>query len=82
MLLPEYLSSEGAKTASALAAEIGASSSFISQWVKGTRPIPTEFMLKLERATNKAVTRQELRPDDYWLIWPDLKAPKRQAEAA
>lgn len=29
----------------------------------------------IERATCGAVTRQDLRPNDYHLIWPDLPAP-------
>ena len=31
-------------------------------------------------AAKGAVTRQELRPNDYWLIWPDLPAPAEKAE--
>lgn len=26
----------------------------------------------IERETNGEVTRQMLRPNDFWLIWPDL----------
>lgn len=26
----------------------------------------------IERATGGAVTRREMRPDDWWLIWPEL----------
>ena len=51
-------------------------------WTSGGAPFPIEHCVVLERHFKKAVTRQELRPDDYWLIWPDLKAPKRQSEAA
>lgn len=29
----------------------------------------------VERLTAGAVTRQDLRPHDYWRIWPDLPAP-------
>lgn len=36
----------------------------------------------IERATGGKVSRAELRPDDYWLIWPDLKAPKPAAISA
>lgn len=28
--------------------------------------------LAIERATNGAVTRRDLRPDDWHLIWPEL----------
>lgn len=28
------------------------------------------------------ITRQDLRPDDYYLIWPDLRKFKRAADKA
>jgi DNA-binding transcriptional regulator YdaS (Cro superfamily) len=72
-----------AHTQSALAKLIGYAPSFVNQWVSGTRPIPIEACVLIADATNQVVTRQELRPDDFWLIWPDLKhlAPK-EAKAA
>jgi DNA-binding transcriptional regulator YdaS (Cro superfamily) len=36
----------------------------------------------LERATDSQVTRKDMRPADCWLIWPDIKPPKRVREAA
>ena len=27
----------------------------------------------IEQATNGHVTRRELRPDDWWQIWPELR---------
>lgn len=38
--------------------------------------------LAIERATGGQVTRQDLRPDDYWLIWPDLAAPQEEGAIA
>lgn len=35
-----------------------------------------ELCVAIERATDGQVTRQDLRPEDYWLIWPDLPAPR------
>jgi len=40
----------------------------------GRLPSPSLCVL-IERVTEYKVTRQELRPDDFWLIWPDLPAP-------
>jgi DNA-binding transcriptional regulator YdaS (Cro superfamily) len=59
---------------SALAAAIGVSQSAPSMW-KARGAVPLEHCLAIERATSGAVTRAELRPDDYWLIWPDLPPP-------
>jgi DNA-binding transcriptional regulator YdaS (Cro superfamily) len=56
----------------AIAKLIGIAPSFVNQWVSGNRPVPITACVAIERVTNGAVTRQELRPDDWWLIWPEL----------
>lgn len=38
----------------------------VTQWKDGTRPIPAERALEIERATGGAVTCEELRPDVDW----------------
>lgn len=48
-------------------------------WTGKLRLFPQEHCVKLEKQFKGAVTRQELRPNDFWLIWPDLKAPKKVA---
>jgi DNA-binding transcriptional regulator YdaS (Cro superfamily) len=47
----------------------------------GREPSPG-LCVTIERATAGKVTRQDLRPDDYWLIWPDLPAPKQEEAPA
>lgn len=71
MNLNSYLDS-GIETATSLAAKIGVTPAFVSQWRTGFRPIPVERCAAIERATGGAVTRKELRPDDWHLIWPEL----------
>lgn len=56
-----------------IAAAIGVSNQAISNWKM--RGVPVERCLAIDRATGGRVTRQELRPNDYWLIWPDLPPP-------
>lgn len=64
-----------------LAHAIGVGQSAISNMLsRGSSPSPANC-LAIERATGGAVTRQDLRPDDYWLIWPDLPSPTEKAEA-
>jgi DNA-binding transcriptional regulator YdaS (Cro superfamily) len=75
MKLAEYFEAEGRGSASRLADAIGAYTSDVSDWAKGSRPIPVVMCVAIERVTGGSVTRQELRPDDYWLVWPDLPAP-------
>jgi DNA-binding transcriptional regulator YdaS (Cro superfamily) len=49
----------------ALAARISVSSSFISQMIRGTRPVPPKLCRAIEAATEGRVTREELRPDIF-----------------
>lgn len=63
----------------ALATRIAAAPAQVSQWVSGVRPVPPRHCLAIERATAGQVTRADLRPDDFWLIWPDLPAPSKEA---
>lgn len=44
----------------------------VNQWVSGLRPIPIERCPSIEIATAGSVTRRDLRPNDWWLIWPEL----------
>lgn len=65
---------------SALASAIGVAQSTPSMW-KARGNVPSEYCLAIERATDGKVTRADLRPDDYWRIWPDLPAPTAQEVA-
>lgn len=82
MTLNEYLNTAGSLTVSGLAERIGIKNpAQVRQWQHGySGRIPSpENCLSIEKATKGKVTRQELRPNDFWLIWPDLKAPKKAA---
>ncbi|MCM2569732.1 helix-turn-helix domain-containing protein [Achromobacter xylosoxidans] len=74
MKLATYLREQRGRL-SDLARSIGAHAPDVSAWSSGTRPVPARHCAAIERATCGSVTRQDLRPDDYWLIWPDLPAP-------
>ena len=82
MNLHEYLSSPGALTVAELRDRIGAKSDAqLRQWqhcYADRRPSP-ENCVALERATDKKVTRQDLRPDDWQAIWPELATTKEAA---
>lgn len=69
MELRQYIEKNGGQTA--LANKISVSQGMVWQWLqwlddknKGTR-ITAERALEIERATEGAVTRHELRPDIY-----------------
>jgi DNA-binding transcriptional regulator YdaS (Cro superfamily) len=71
MKLTDYLESHGVAAVS-MAEKIGCHASYLSQMVTGKRPFAAEYCVAIEKATAGEVTRQELRPDDFWKIWPDL----------
>jgi len=41
-------------------------------WRDGKRSVPANRCPAIERATGGLVTRQDLRPHDWHLIWPEL----------
>lgn len=46
----------------------------------GLREASPALAMQLERKTKGAVTRRDLRPNDYHLIWPEL-APAKKGRA-
>ena len=62
MNLKDFLCLNGRGSAISLANQIGASAFDVCMWRNGKRPVPTKG----------AVTRKDLRPNDYWEIWQDL----------
>lgn len=59
-----------------LAAALSVPASFISQMLsedpKKRRPIPPQHVPAIERATGMRVRCWEMRPEDWYLIWPEL----------
>ncbi|WP_343666295.1 transcriptional regulator [Paraburkholderia tropica] len=73
MDLRTYLSAERGRLVR-LAGAVGAHASDVSAWANQRRPVPITLCWAIERATAGAVTRKDLRPGDWHLIWPDLCA--------
>jgi DNA-binding transcriptional regulator YdaS (Cro superfamily) len=75
MTLSEYFSGKHGLTVSELGKAIGVKGNAqIWQWRHGhlnRRPDPINAVL-IERATGGLVSRQDLRPDDWQRIWPEL----------
>ncbi|MFX3586660.1 transcriptional regulator [Ralstonia mannitolilytica] len=81
MNLDQYLSSDGALSVAQLRERMQSlgyevkSDAQIRQWrhgYGGRRPDPKNC-IGIERATNRVVTRKDLRPDDWQQIWPDWR---------
>lgn len=58
---------------SALARHLGVTKAAVHQWTNVDRETPLIHCFAIELATKGAVTRKDLRPDDWALIWPELK---------
>jgi len=59
----------------ALSRHLGVTAAAVNQWVKGLRPVPARHCFAIEKVTKGAVTRKDLRPNDWHLFWPDLTEP-------
>ena len=55
----------------ALGALFGLQKAAVSNW-KRIDSVPVEYCARIEQATAGAVTRKDLRPDDWQAIWPEL----------
>ena len=70
MKLSAYLSLHGSKAK--LGRAINAQPQLVWQWATGVRPVPVRRCLAIELETGGAVTRIDLRPDDWQEYWPEL----------
>ncbi|HET7592549.1 MAG TPA: helix-turn-helix domain-containing protein [Rhodanobacteraceae bacterium] len=57
-----------------LATAAGVTAGMVSQWVNGVRPVAAHHCIRIEQATQGAVTRYELRPDVFGEAPPAAKA--------
>lgn len=80
MDLRTYLNAAPRGTAASIAKAVSVHPVMVTQWANRLKDVPPERCLPIERATGGAVTRADLRPNDFWLIWPDLPAPVHAAQ--
>ena len=78
MNLIEYCSIRGNQ--SYLAKKTGISPAFINQIARGIRSVPVQSAALIEKATKGEVTRQEMFPNDWEKIWPELAKKQRKSE--
>lgn len=71
---------ENPGAATKLAAELGIPIAYMSQMASGGRSVSPARAVAIEKATNGAVTRQELRPTDWAAIWPELAINVRRTQ--
>ena len=88
-LLKTWLSAERGRGVR-LAAHLHVPPSFVAKMASGDKSIPLEHASAIERLTAGAITRRDIRPDDWQDIWPELAqsepnqapAPANQARVA
>jgi DNA-binding transcriptional regulator YdaS (Cro superfamily) len=56
----------------ALARLLGVSPQAVAFWIAGHRVPDASTCVRIEQATEREVRRWDLRPDDWWEIWPEL----------
>lgn len=72
MKLLDYVNNGERGGQTRLAKALGVPVVTISHWANSVRPIPIFWCATIEIATEGAVTRKDLRPDDWGRIWPEL----------
>lgn len=80
MSLKDHLASLDPDKEANLAVASGATVGHLRNVAYGVRTASPVLASAIERATDGAVTRRDLRPDDWHLIWPELAKPARKAK--
>lgn len=78
MELIRYLKG-GRGRAAGLARQIGVTPVTVHQWARRKKRVAAARCVAIEQATAGAVTRQDLRPEDWRRIWPELAAEEQSA---
>lgn len=63
---------------SKLAGIAGVKPPTVQQWLNNERPVPAARCSAIEAATGGQVTRRDLRPSDWHLLWPELVQSEAQ----
>lgn len=75
--ITNFLATSGL-TQSEFARRIGVTQPMVYQMSRGLRPVPEKICVVIEQETGGAITRKDLRPDDWHLIWPELIGQRTQ----
>lgn len=81
MDLKTYLSSLDVPRRDEVAAACGTTRGHLQNISYGLRACSAELATALERESKGAVTRRDLRPDDWHLIWPELVSTRKRKTA-
>lgn len=79
MQLKEYFAKAERGKQKELAKLLGISKSHMSQMVSGVTAISEERCVIIENFTDGLVSRKDLRPNNWALIWPELSGKSEAA---
>ena len=82
MELKNYLAQLEPTVRSEFAKSVDTSVGQLQNIAYGYRSCSPLMAARIEQATKGAVTRQDLRPDDWKAIWPELTKPRKAKERA
>lgn len=68
-------------TRRALAEKCGIGDDYLYQVLTGRKICSAELCVSIEKQSKGVITRQDLRPGDWHLIWPELVKARKQAKA-
>lgn len=83
--LRQFLNDRPVQEQSRLANEAGTSLGYLRKAISIGQQVNARLAVRLEKATDSAVMRWDLRPDDWREIWPELEthpSAPREREAA
>lgn len=63
------------------AASCGTTLGHLRNVMYGIKPANPQVCVAIEQVTHKKVTRRDMRPEDWHLIWPELVTAKHPAPA-
>lgn len=69
-----------ARTQKALAQMLGVTQPAVNKMLKSKAPLRPHHCVRI--MTQLGISREELRPTDYWEVWPDLPRPAEPAPCA
>lgn len=72
MTLKDYLLKMDRLQRAVFAVKVGTTIRHLTNVAYGYRPLDEKVCVAVERESNAEVTRKDLRPHDWHLIWPEL----------
>ena len=79
--LLHYLNSLPDADRQRVAATCGTSVGYLRKAISTGQKLGPALCVSIEKATDGSVTRRDLRPDDWFLIWPEISPSTDQATA-